>query len=419
MCVVMLFLVPSTTHAQLGTLKRRLEKKIVDKMLGEDESDTNAPAESSENTSTTKGKKLTPPSVTDNLSNALTALEASQYANARYDIKEATRGVELEIGYQILEAMPTQVSGLAYEADEDGVVSTGIGFVGLVISRTYQKGSRQITATVGNNSALGAYGMMLSGNYATNDDNQKSVTVQGNRGTLFFDGGNEYRLGIPFAQSSAFVLECDGFGDEAEVMAAMEAFQLSTFEALLMDKTSNATANQDANRYLKTAQTEYNGKKLDNTRVALQQALAEVDKIIGQQILEMLPAALGDLQAVTTQDSHTSAGFTGIYIQRIYESADKSERIEVNLMNDSPLLAGVTTFLASPLIAVAAGNKVIKVDGYKGMYEKEEGSDPLAINISIPSNQTLLTLNFTKVSETNANTYAQQIPVGDIFALIK
>lgn len=425
---VLVMVFATSSYAQLGSLGRKLKEKAADLMIeeieGEDSQEETSAGEESTNSSSSsvKGKKLTPPSVNEHLEQASMALQSTEYSNARFNIKEATRGVELEIGYQILEAMPTEAGGMAYNASNDGVVSTGIGFIGLVISREYGDGEKMITASIGNNSVFGAtYGYLLNSSYNTNEGNYKNVSLQGKRGTMTFDDENTYSLGVAFAQSSAFVLECQGFSSEEEVMAAANDFDISTFEALLTDEGSDDGQNNDVNAYLSAAQSKYASKDLEASRFELQRALTEVDIMIGKKILEMLPTELGDMKAIDTNDEYvaSTAGFAGVYVQRIYESEDQKKRAEVSLIDDSPMIGMVSAFLSSPLLMAVPGKQTIKIDGYRGMFEKTEDTEYQTFNISIPSNQSLLSINFTDVDESDANKFANMVPVANIFTLIK
>lgn len=395
------------------------------KSILEDDKKEEKKKENSSNTNdsnSVRGKKLTPPKVEEHLENASSALGSERWSEARFEVKEAMHGVEIELGYKILEEMPKSVKGLSYNADDDGVVSTGIGFVGMVVSRYYGDDGKRITATIGNNSALGAsYGLLLNSGYSTNDGSQKNVTVQGNRGTMTFDGYNTYSLGVPFGQSSAFVLECEECTGEEDVMSAIDAFDISAFEKMLKDESSDNGETGDAKSHLSSAFSKYQSKNLEGTRFDLQRSLTDIDVMIGEKILSMLPKELSGLKAVETEDEHvaSAAGFAGVYVQRIYESTDKTKSIEISLIDDSPLMGMVSGFLSSPLLVGLSGKKSVNIDGYKGMKELIEGSDPIEYNINIPSNQSMLTMNFVNISESEVSKSSNAVPVGEIFELIK
>ena len=366
-----------------------------------------------------KGKKLTPPKVTDHLNNANSAISANQLSNARFEVKEAMRGVELEIGYGILDAMPKTVSDIESNLDEDVVYSTGIGFVGLVIKRYY---GERLEATIGDNSMMGAsYSMMLNSSYASNDGNHKNVVVQDNRGVITFDGNNTYKLGIPLGQSSIFIIECNQCGGEEDLMDAANDFKLADFIDLLTDSKSEGVMEKDVTAALSSASSNYDSKNLQATRSDLQNSLTAIDLQIGKLILAMLPEQLGGLDAVATNDEYVanSAGFAGVYIKRVYKSTDQSKRIEINLVDDSPMMGMVGGFLSSPLLVGMSGKKTISIDGFKGMYEEQEEDGSKEFKINIPSNQSMLSMIFVGVEEAIVTKLANQVPVGDIFAITK
>ena len=425
------FIAQPAAHAQLGGLGKKLkqaaEKALQDEIgVGNpDVPDTPQPDNgdnSNTNNSSIKGKKLTPPDVSELLDNAKAALASEQYANARYEVKEAVKGVELEIGYQILAAMPGSVSGLSYNEEDDGIVSTGMGFAGLVINRYYQGNNKRVTSTIGNNSAIGAsYSYMMNAGYASSNDNVKSVTVQGYRGTLSFDGNNTYTLGIPFAQSSVFILEGEGFADEDELQQAADNFDIATFEDLLTDNETDDATDTDIDAYLTSAGAKYKSEDYEGTRFDLQRSLTELDIVISKKILEMLPTTLAGLEANISTDEYVanSAGFAGVYISRTYGGTTGSQQIEINLVDDSPMMAMVSQFINMPMMVGMSGNKSVKIDGYKGMMEVSESGDNVEHAINIPSGQSLLTINFSGFDESKAVQAANQVPVGQIFSFVK
>ncbi len=219
---------PASSHAQV---LRKLKEKAVDKILG---TEKETPKENPTSTTTSKGKKLTPPDVNMHLTEATAAVNNQNYNGAKFNIQQAITGVELEIGYAILESAPTSVNGAAYVPAEDQVASTGIGFVGLTIGRKYQGNKKEVNFGVVNNSALvGAYGMMLNNaNYSSSEGEQKAISLDGNRGIIKYENGN-YELGVPLGTNSIFILNCKGFEDENEVMAAARLFNVNEIKKLL------------------------------------------------------------------------------------------------------------------------------------------------------------------------------------------
>lgn len=236
--------ITTTATAQFPRLQRKLEealeKKVEDKVeeeleedggLFEEDPSSNNPNRTS-NPNKIKGEGLSAPDAAQHIEQAETELGNKAYSNARYEVKQALVAVELAIGQEILEKdMPQQVSGMSYIPEDDQVASSGIGFAGLAILRRYQGGDLRMQAGVYNNqSLLMQYQQMLTNpSYYENSDVQyKTVKVQGLEGSLSFDNDNTYTLGIPFGQNSIFVLECQNFSNESQVMSAANAFQLSS-----------------------------------------------------------------------------------------------------------------------------------------------------------------------------------------------
>ena len=232
--------VPTSSSAQIF---QRLKKKATEMILGEDEKEQSAPETSSStkysNGKKVKGKKLSPPDVQTLLSNASTSLDAKNYSALRYEIKQAMLGVELEIGYQILESMPKSIDNekIMYIENADEVISTGAGFIGLAIGRQYEDDVRNINARIVNNSAMLTFynGFLTGSTYhsSSNEVEHKAVTIQGMKGAIHFNGDNKYELGVPLGQSSIFLLDCYNCTDENVLMSIANQFNLLDFKVKL------------------------------------------------------------------------------------------------------------------------------------------------------------------------------------------
>ena len=141
--------------------------------------------------------------------------------------------------YMRREYLPADLDQLAKVQGTDTVTSTGAGWVGLTIQRTYQKGDKQLNFTVANNSALmAATNMYLSNaSYASSSDQQwKQISLQGNRGILEFSDYSGYKLSVPMGQNSLFLLEGINYQSEQEIMAAADKFDLSAIKSQLGEK---------------------------------------------------------------------------------------------------------------------------------------------------------------------------------------
>ena len=236
--------ITTTASAQFPRLQRKLEqaleKKVEDKieeeleedggLFGEEPASSNDPQRTN-TPNKIKGKSLSAPDATQHIEEAENQLSQKAYSDARYEVKQALIAVELAIGQSILEEdMPKQIGNLDYLPHNDAVASSGIGFAGLAVQRSYESNNERMQAGVYNNQTmLLQYQRILTNpSYYENSDVQyKTVRVQGQEGSLSFDNDNTYTLGVPFGQNSLFILECVNFSDENQVMNAANAFDLN------------------------------------------------------------------------------------------------------------------------------------------------------------------------------------------------
>ena len=184
-----------------------------------------------------KKRKLTPPDVRLQINNASQALAGDAYAEARFYVQQAIMGIELEIGYQILESMPEMIMGTKADKTLDEVFSTGAGFAGMIVSREYPGDEGSVTANVGNNSVLYSYAGMQA-DYQTQtgydgDVNSKVIRYKNNKAYIQVDDYAGYEMMIPFGQSSVFVLECSLCETEAQLMEVVDLFDIEEYKSLL------------------------------------------------------------------------------------------------------------------------------------------------------------------------------------------
>jgi hypothetical protein len=229
----------------LKKVKNKTEDKAIEKIFGKDKTDqqnqgnpSNYPnqgtsgssgsssgSSSGANNNRGGGLSNTAPDVKANIKDAGTAFDGKQYSNARFSVRQAILGIELEIGKQILKGLPESISGLDKVTEEDNVTSSGIGFVGLIIERTYRKGDQELGITIGNDAGMLSMANMYlaSGSYAsTQDQNHKQVKFKEYRAVLEYDESSGYKLSVPFGQSSILIAEGINFASEEEIMSAAE-----------------------------------------------------------------------------------------------------------------------------------------------------------------------------------------------------
>ena len=244
--IIIIFLFVFSINSQAQIIKKpkiglKQEGKNLLNKIGKKDDQADKPAEevSEKNRPTESGgKKLKPPDVKSNIDEALKAYDSKSYGESRFAMEQALMGVELEIGYKILESMPKSVDGMEFEESEDEVVSTGYGFAGLVVGRKYYGDESSVEATVINNSmALANVNMVVSNpSMVSYEENQKLVTVQDHRALLEYDEYSGFKLTVPLGQSTGFMLNCVNYESEDDVIGAADAFDLAIIMDLLGEK---------------------------------------------------------------------------------------------------------------------------------------------------------------------------------------
>jgi hypothetical protein len=240
-------------HAQgvLGKLKQKVgdatekavEKKVNPKSGANTGTNPGTNTSGNSNDPSNKGGGglvVTPPDVKQSIADAETSYKSGDYSEARYAIKQAMLGVEMEIGQKVLQSLPETVVGLKKEADADQVTSMGAGWVGLTIHREYQNGDKQLDVNIANNSAwMSAYNMyMANANYATTggQQNWKQTKVKGFKGIIEYSDASGYKLSVPLGQSSLIVWEGVNFASEQDMMAAASVFDIEGIKKILGEK---------------------------------------------------------------------------------------------------------------------------------------------------------------------------------------
>lgn len=174
------------------------------------------------------------------------------------------------------------------------------------------------------------------------------------------------------------------------------------------------------------ARSNYDAEKLDDSRFALQQMLAELDVIIGKEVLKTLPATILDKPAVTKQDNVTGAsGFMGVVVHREYgqeynsSSMNENKNISLEIITNSPLIASINSLLSIPLIGNTGDNKVIKISGYKALVTKNGDGDNVSYDLQLPLGSSLITVKAPGATQEQVAQIAGSLPVQDIAKMLQ
>ena len=200
--------------------------------------------------------------------------------------------------------------------------------------------------------------------------------------------------------------------------------KISTLIVLVIFAALSIAA-QDVQSNLDAAQSAYNAESQLEARYNLQQALIDLNSLIGKEILNIMPSALANLAANTQEDNIIGGtGFAGLLVGRTY-GEENIKHIEVTLANESPMLAAVNSFLSndmvSGLMASQTGQKRVTISGYKGLLEKGDDDNGVSsYTINVPLGDSLFTFETTGFNnENDVVILAQQIKLAEIVALLK
>ncbi|MFO7977250.1 MAG: hypothetical protein R6U64_01210 [Bacteroidales bacterium] len=179
---------------------------------------------------------------------------------------------------------------------------------------------------------------------------------------------------------------------------------------------------QQVEASLNQAKAAYSAGNLEEARYALQQAMNQVDLALAEEILKLLPAQMGEMPYTDEDETVGSAaiGFAGLYVSRTYRS-DENTSATLQVMADSPMLAGLNAILALPMIGSDPDNKRIRLAGYRGLLQKQEDETGIVTwDLQVPFGASLLSINFEGINdEKKIMEMANTIAVDQIAAMLQ
>jgi hypothetical protein len=206
---------------------------------------TNSSSQGSNGPANKTGAGLTntpPPDVPANMDNAVKSMKDSNFSQARYALQQAIMGVEIKLGKQILESLPTAVDGLARKDSQNVVSSSQFGWSNMVMQTLYSDGKeKQMKVAIGNMPMYaGLVNMYFANNvYVSNQQrnpNVKQTQVKGEKAIIQFEQSKGYSLIAQLGQSTIMVWECVNFATEDEVMGAANAFDIAGIKKQMGEK---------------------------------------------------------------------------------------------------------------------------------------------------------------------------------------
>ncbi len=178
---------------------------------------------------------------------------------------------------------------------------------------------------------------------------------------------------------------------------------------------------QEFAKDIAAAKTSYTSGNLADAHFSLEQAIQELDMIVGKEVLGILPKDFNGLPANEKEDQvAANVGFIGATVHRQY--GDKGSEVEI--ISNSPMIATLNSFLNMPLLGGMMRNsttKVVKVNGYKSRLEKDgENTDGTSnYTLQIPLKSALITVTAKGMDENKVLSFANTIPIEKIATLIQ
>jgi hypothetical protein len=178
---------------------------------------------------------------------------------------------------------------------------------------------------------------------------------------------------------------------------------------------------QDFSKDIADAKTAYSSGKLADAHFSLEQAVQEIDMIVGKEVLKLLPEKMNDMAATISNDQvSANVGFVGATVHRGYGTTGS----QVEIISNSPLITSLNAFLNMPFVGGMMRNsttKVVKIQGYKSRLEKQSDNENGKPNyqLQIPFKSALITITANGMDENNVMSFANSIPLDKIAALIQ
>lgn len=177
---------------------------------------------------------------------------------------------------------------------------------------------------------------------------------------------------------------------------------------------------QDVQARLDEASSSYESGNLENARFALQEALNELNQVIGKEILDLLPAEMNGMAKVEESDNVTgSAGFAGLYVNRSY-ALDTTASSSIEIVSDSPMLASINAMMTMPAFMSSDPNqKRIKIGNYKALLTKDtDNQGMVSYDIQLPFGSSLLTFSTEGIDdEDQVIDMVNSLPIDEIVEL--
>jgi len=207
----------------------------------------------------------------------------------------------------------------------------------------------------------------------------------------------------------------------------MKTITLGIFFTLTL---SAASAQSQAETFIKEAQQYLAEKNYQQAQLSLQDAINDINNIIAMQIGEALPVEINGLKADEAASVNSGAmGMIGggMSISKNYtNSAKKENQAEVQILANSPMLASINMFMSNPAM-LGEGYKSVRVGTRRAILKSEiddyynDGASKKirSSELQIPLSQTLITINLKGfATEQEELAFATKLDIDKLSALL-
>ena len=171
---------------------------------------------------------------------------------------------------------------------------------------------------------------------------------------------------------------------------ALTAFALNSYA---QDNQNQEDPKDPVYKHIKDAKDYYKQKKYKESAATLQEAINNINEMIGKIILSGMPGELNGLKADPANDQTTSLGTlmgAGMNVSRIYQGDQGT--LTVTIMPNSPQVEAVNTFLNNPSdygTETEAG-KNIKLGDYKALCKFKNTEEEKVAYLQMTLGSTLI-----------------------------
>lgn len=172
---------------------------------------------------------------------------------------------------------------------------------------------------------------------------------------------------------------------------------------------------EDVQKSINDASTALKAKNYREANLSLQQALSDLNLVVGTELLAGMPETILTYKADKNSDNVSNAGAAfgaGTTIERDYKGSDESRNFKVKIVNNSPMMAALNMYLSNPMYASSGeGQSVVKIGMRRGMLKFNSGSGELQVALG----QALLTLEFNGMAaKTDVTAFAEKLELDKI-----